>query len=188
MGRNFRTGAAALTAGGVLLLAAGCGGTDDGTGRKDRGAPRTATGTVEQLAEKATCEPDIQIDAAELRQGLCGEGDGRYVLTTFATHRGQQDWLSEAQAYGGSYLVGPKWVAVGEPEVLAGVRDSLGGEVETAPSHGGSEHPGEKEHPGGAEPSGKPGHSGDGDSGGHGDGHSGDGGSGRHGDGHSGAH
>ncbi|MBQ0985172.1 hypothetical protein KBZ10_11700 [Streptomyces sp. F63] len=121
---------------GALLLTAGCGGGDGGA--DDRaGAPETATGTVEQLAGKAGCEkPNLQIDAEELRQGRCGEGDGRYVLATFATHRGQQDWLSEAEGYGGTYLVGPKWVAVGSPEVVASLRGKLGGDIETGASHG----------------------------------------------------
>ncbi|MEU8570847.1 hypothetical protein AB0C51_21325 [Streptomyces pathocidini] len=120
------------------LVAAGCGG-----GGRDRGGSEAApsapvTGTVEQLAARTSCEPNLQIDAAELRQGACRTGAGRYVLATFATHQGQQRWLREAQAYGGSYLVGRRWVAVGDTEVLRTLRFRLGGELESAQGpHGG---------------------------------------------------
>ncbi|MCC3654468.1 hypothetical protein LIX60_24010 [Streptomyces sp. S07_1.15] len=120
----------------ALLLTAGCGGGDGGAD-DGAGVPETATGTVEQLAGKAGCgKPNLQIDAEELRQGRCGTGDGRYVLATFATHQGQQDWLSEAEGYGGTYLVGPKWVAVGSPKVVESLRGKLGGDIETGASHG----------------------------------------------------
>lgn len=138
------TGRAALVSA-VLLLTAGCGGEEE-KGRE--GAPEPATGTVEQLAAKASCKPDMQIDAAELRQGICTTKDGKYVLATFATNQGQQNWLSEAQAYGGSYLVGRKWVAVGDPKVLDTLRGRLGGEVETAVTHGDPSH-GDPSHDGG---------------------------------------
>ncbi|MFG2191270.1 hypothetical protein [Streptomyces sp. NPDC048639] len=135
--RRMSSRAAALSA--VLLFAAGCGLMDDG----DK-VPKTATGTVEQLAKKAECKPDIQVDAADLRQGMCDAGNKRkYVLATFKSNTGQQDWLSSAQAYGGSYLVGPKWVAAGDADVIGDLRGKLGGNVEKAPDHeghgGGSE-------------------------------------------------
>ncbi|MGP3924108.1 hypothetical protein [Streptomyces sp. 8N616] len=141
--RRIPSRAAVLSA--VLLLAAGCGGEDDG-----EKVPKTATGTVEQLAEKAKCKPDMQIDATEIRQGICKTRGGKYVLATFKTNIGQQNWLSSAQAYGGSYLVGRKWVAVGDPKVIGSLRGRLGGEVETAPDHGHSSGggPSHKEHSG----------------------------------------
>ncbi|HCA87018.1 MAG TPA: hypothetical protein DEQ61_16930 [Streptomyces sp.] len=183
---NPRAGAAAAALSGVLLLTgcegSGSSGSGSGDGKDAQKPPSTATGTLEQLAEKAGCEPDMQTDAAELRQGVCGTkggaaekgakggegsgakgGDGRYVLTTFATNRGQQDWLSEAQAYGGSYLVGPKWVAVGDPGVLGTLRGRLGGEIETAPAHSG----GAGTHSGPPGTPGRGGHDGHGDRNGH---------------------
>ncbi|MEV2246937.1 hypothetical protein [Streptomyces sp. NPDC049970] len=126
-----RRAAAAVLAGFALLTA--CGGGADG----DDGptVPPTASGTLEQIASKAHCEPNVQTDAEELRQANCNTGDGRYVLATFATDRGQREWINEAKAYGGSYLVGRKWVAVGDPEVVAALRGRLGGTVETASPH-----------------------------------------------------
>ncbi|MGW1496101.1 hypothetical protein [Streptomyces sp. NPDC002402] len=121
----------------ALTLAAACGSGDDGDGRGGDGdkAPTTATGTLEQLAEQAKCKPNIQTDAAELRQANCTTGDGKYVLATFATDRGQREWINEANDYGGSYLVGRKWVAVGDAKVVTALRGRLGGTVETGSEH-----------------------------------------------------
>ncbi|MBA2948492.1 hypothetical protein [Streptomyces himalayensis] len=118
-------------AGAVVLLAlTGC-----GAGEDPDGAPKTATGSLEHLAGEVDCKPDIQTDADELRQAICRNGDGRFVLATFATDRGQREWLNQAKDYGGSYLVGPKWVAVGEAKVVTALRGRLGGTVETGTSH-----------------------------------------------------
>ncbi|MGW8887391.1 hypothetical protein [Streptomyces sp. NPDC055749] len=136
-GQGRRAAAAVLV--GVALLAGCGGGAADGDGDGEGDVPPTATGTLEQLAAKARCEPNLQTDAKEIRQANCRTGEGRYVLATFATDRGQREWLDEANDYGGSYLVGRKWVAVGEPKVVAALRGRLGGTVETAsPHHSGS--------------------------------------------------
>ncbi|MFI7286451.1 hypothetical protein ACIBRY_07305 [Streptomyces anulatus] len=130
-------GAAAVVLAGFLLLT-GCGmePSDDDGGGRERPTPKpAATGTLEQLAEKAGCDPNVQTDAAELRQANCTTDEGRYVLTTFATDRGQREWINEAKDYGGSYLVGRQWVAVGDPDVVAALRGRLGGTVETASPH-----------------------------------------------------
>ncbi|MFT9668028.1 hypothetical protein ACMZ5F_18805 [Streptomyces rhizosphaericola] len=124
----------------ALLLLTGCsaGGEEeaaDGAGKDHPSAPPTATGTLEQLAEKSGCEPKVQTDADELRQANCTTSTGRYVLTTFATDRGQREWINEAKDYGGSYLVGRRWVAAGEAKVVAVLRGRLGGTVETASPH-----------------------------------------------------
>jgi hypothetical protein len=122
----------------ALTLATACGSGDDGDGRggdKDPKPPTTATGTLEQLAEKAECKPNIQTDADELRQANCTTGDGKYVLATFATDRGQREWINAANDYGGSYLVGRRWVAVGEAKVVTALRGRLGGTVETGSQH-----------------------------------------------------
>jgi hypothetical protein len=132
---------------GVLLLP-GCGGENGEKGEKESRAPRTATGTVEQLAAKTGCEPNMQIDAEELRQGICETGDGRYVLATFRTDKNQRDWINEAKPYGGTYLVGKRWVAVGEAKVLGTLRGRLGGTVESGEDHSGGS--GESGHSGGS--------------------------------------
>lgn len=134
MRRGRRSGgrAAAVVLAGLALLTA-CGG--GGGGEDKPHVPPTVTGSLEQLATKAHCEPNIQTDAQELRQANCTTDEGRYVLATFATDRGQREWINEANDYGGSYLVGRKWVAVGEANVVAALRGRLGGTVETASPH-----------------------------------------------------
>ncbi|WP_338695878.1 hypothetical protein V2W30_11435 [Streptomyces sp. Q6] len=125
-----------LVAGAVALAvstAAGCGSGDSGDGAPK--IPRTASGTLEQLARKAGCDPDVQTDAEELRQANCGSGEARYVLATFATDRGQAEWLDAADDYGGTYLIGRKWIAVGADKVVTRLRGRLGGTVERSSSH-----------------------------------------------------
>ncbi|MCX4822618.1 hypothetical protein OG883_22500 [Streptomyces sp. NBC_01142] len=142
--RNARAGLAVL----ALALVAACGSGDDGDGRGDDAkVPATATGSLEQLAKKVECKPNIQTDADELRQANCTTDDGKYVLATFATDRGQREWINEANDYGGSYLVGRKWVAVGEAKVVTALRGRLGGEVETGSQH----HSGNSGSSGGSE-------------------------------------
>ncbi|WUW18887.1 hypothetical protein OG707_09220 [Streptomyces sp. NBC_01465] len=118
---------------------------------EDHRTPKTATGTLEQLAAQAECTPEIATDAAELKQANCTTQDGRYVLATFATDRGQREWINGAKDYGGTYLVGRKWVAVGEGKVVTALRGRLGGTVEE-----GSQHHSGSSGSGGSEP----GHSG----------------------------
>ncbi|MEV6393854.1 hypothetical protein AB0M39_03570 [Streptomyces sp. NPDC051907] len=134
----------------ALTLAAACTSGGDGDGRGGDGdakEPETATGSLEQLAEKVECKPNISTDADELRQANCTTDDGKYVLTTFATDRGQREWINEANDYGGSYLVGRKWVAVGEAKVVEALRGRLGGTVETGSDH----HSGDSGGSGGTE-------------------------------------
>lgn len=118
----------------ALPAAAACDAGGGGGGESDA-APETATGTLEQLAAKVSCEPNIQTDAKEIRQANCETKDGQYVLATFATDRGQREWINEANDYGGAYLVGRKWVAVGEEKVVTALRGRLGGAVERGASH-----------------------------------------------------
>jgi hypothetical protein len=111
--------------------------------------PETATGSLEQLASAVNCAPEFQTDEAEIRQAICENGDGRFILATFATDQGQRMWLDAAQDYGGHYLVGAKWVAVGETKVVTALRGQLGGTMEEGLAHHGSSGGGGEEmHPG----------------------------------------
>jgi hypothetical protein len=94
-----------------------------------------ATGSLESLAARVRCSPDVQTDTDTVRQALCATSAGRFVLATFATDRGQREWIDEAEDYGGFYLVGRKWVAVGEHKVVTALRGTLGGEVERGADH-----------------------------------------------------
>jgi hypothetical protein len=124
--RRTRAGLALVAA---LVALTGC------TGGGEDTAPPPATGTLEQLARRAGCTPDIQTDAAEIRQADCGSGSGRYVLLTFATDRGRAEWLDAADDYGGTYLLGRRWIAVGPEASVTRLRERLGGTVERAAGH-----------------------------------------------------
>jgi hypothetical protein len=140
---------AVLAAAGVVgvLALSGCGSAGEPP------APATATGSLEQLASQVGCAPEIQTDAAEIRQAICAGDGGKFVLTTFAADAGQRQWLDVAEDYGGHYLVGDRWVAVGGTEVIAALRGRLGGTTEEGRSH----HPAAG---GGEEMAGHPGHHG----------------------------
>ncbi|MFF1447043.1 hypothetical protein ACFVYF_02555 [Streptomyces sp. NPDC058274] len=117
----------------ALLALTGCGGS--GAADQDDKVPATATGSLEDLASEVKCEPDIQTDADEIRQAVCKNTDGKFILATFATDRGQREWLNSAKDYGGAYLVGAKWVAVGEMKTVMALRGQLGGTMEEGASH-----------------------------------------------------
>ncbi|MET7678228.1 hypothetical protein, partial [Streptomyces seoulensis] len=87
----------AVLVGAVVLTLAGCGAGQDDTAK----VPATATGSLESLAAEVKCRPDMQTDADEIRQALCKNADGKFVLATFATDRGQREWINDAKDYGG---------------------------------------------------------------------------------------
>lgn len=122
----IRTGLLGLAA---LTLAA-CG----GHGGHDAGKAAEPA-TIEQLAAKTGCTLTGKRAAEELQQGACQTAKGRYTLVGFATDRGQQAWLEEAKPWGGTYLVGARWVAVGTPQTMESLRGTLGGTVLNGARH-----------------------------------------------------
>lgn len=134
---------------GVLGLA-GCGGSG-GSGdsvREDSGkATGAATGgdggsagpsavaagpaTVEQLAEAVGCTAQIRMTVEDYRQGVCKKGGTGYTLITFTTEKNKRDWVDYAQMYGGTYLIGTRWVIGTDDEKnVKGAQGKLGGSVE----------------------------------------------------------
>ncbi|MFD9323472.1 hypothetical protein ACFWDQ_38505 [Streptomyces sp. NPDC060053] len=121
----------AVAAAAAALVLTGCG--SDGA---EETVPVTATGSLEHLAAEVKCTPDMQTDADELRQALCKNADGKFILLTFATDRGQREWINGAKDYGGHYLVGRKWVVVGEEtSTVTALRKTLGGDIEEGTDH-----------------------------------------------------
>ncbi|MEU6367262.1 hypothetical protein ABZ876_16380 [Streptomyces sp. NPDC046931] len=125
----------------ALLMLTGCAGSGESGGAGGK-APATATGSLEDLAADVKCKPNIQTDADEIRQAICTNPDGKFVLATFATDRGQREWINDAKDYGGYYLVGRKWVAVGDDGVVKALRGTLGGDVEIGVDHHAHTHSG----------------------------------------------
>ncbi|WP_192583451.1 hypothetical protein [Streptomyces albicerus] len=114
----------------AVLAVTGCGSEDGG-----EKVPETASGSLEHLASEAGCKPNMQTDADTIRQAICKNTDGKFVLATFATDRGQREWLNGAKDYGGYYLVGRKWVAIGEKKMVTALRGQLGGILEEGSEH-----------------------------------------------------
>ena len=121
----------AVAAAAAALVLTGCGSSDGGT----QAVPETATGSLEQLAAEVKCKPNMQTAADTIRQALCKKGKEKYVLATFATDRGQREWINGAKDYGGHYLVGRKWIAVGETKTVTTLRATLGGDIEEGQDH-----------------------------------------------------
>ena len=132
----------ALSGAALVLALAGCG-SGSGSATDTKAVPSAATGSLEHLAAEVKCTPDMQTDADTIRQAICKKGKEKYILATFATDRGQREWINTAKDYGGYYLVGRKWVAVGHQDVVAELRGTLGGTLEQGTDH--SAHSGHDE-------------------------------------------
>ncbi|MFI6147592.1 hypothetical protein [Streptomyces sp. NPDC051109] len=151
MPRSPRPAARAAAAAAVLLATLLCGGcaarvaagpqapSDPSASPAAASAARPAQ--LQDIADALGCTPEITVDAEELREGACGSGQEGFRMATFTSEQGRQTWLTEAQMYGGTYLVGPTWViTAASAEVLAGAHTRLGGTIETASGHGSSPH------------------------------------------------
>ncbi|MFI7127869.1 hypothetical protein ACIBQ1_19375 [Nonomuraea sp. NPDC050153] len=120
----------------ALVLVAGCGSEARPVAMASPAAGRyqEAVLSAEELAAKVGCKPAMRTKAAELREGVCRTADGNYVVTSFTTEQGRRDWLDYAQMYGGSHLVGRRWVVSAAPAVLETLRKTLGGELQIGSS------------------------------------------------------
>lgn len=99
--------------------------------------PAGPPASVARIAAALGCRADIILDAQELREGGCTTRAGVFRILTFSSDAKKRAWLTEAQAYGGSYLVGTRWSVTGPSRnALLPLRDSLGGTVEAGAGHG----------------------------------------------------
>ncbi|MEV6728352.1 MULTISPECIES: hypothetical protein [unclassified Streptomyces] len=143
MPRSPRIAAAALLA---TLLCGGCAarvaaGPQDPAASSSAPASSARPAPLQEIAAALGCTPEITVDAEELREGACGAGAEGFRMATFTTEQGRQTWLTEAQMYGGTYLVGPTWViTAASAEALAPAHTRLGGTIETTPGHGSAAH------------------------------------------------
>ncbi|MFF3333838.1 hypothetical protein ACFYWX_30540 [Streptomyces sp. NPDC002888] len=129
----------ALTASLALLpLATACSGSNDDASADSEptevsAAPAAgvvAPAKVEVIAGLIGCTAKIRIDADELREGVCHAKKADYIITTFPEEKYKDTWLDSASIYGGTYLVGTRWVVAAKPEQLGGLRSKLGGTVQ----------------------------------------------------------
>ena len=120
----------------AVLSAAACSGQGSGAAPAASSKPYS----LEQIAAQTDCQMQLQSNVADFRQGACQTTNGRYVVMTFSTQQAGDNWLKEAQNWGGTYLVGPRWVIVGTPQQLEPFRAKLGGKIEEGDQHGGAGH------------------------------------------------
>lgn len=113
------------------LLLTGCAAATPNAAQPPKASPKG----LEELARDTGCTVQVQTNASELRQGACQTGAGQYTLLTFATDQAAGTWLSEAKIWGGTYLVGTRWVIVGTPQQLATFQNKVGGNVQSGDSH-----------------------------------------------------
>ncbi|MBT2209859.1 hypothetical protein [Actinomadura sp. NEAU-AAG7] len=142
MGFTHHLGAARLLRGAaVLALAlpstAGCAGQDGGHRGHGAGERAGTPASLDQLAARTGCTLTGHRRAQELQQGNCANSRGRYVLVSFTTDRGLTSWMAEAKPWGGSYLVGTRWVAVSTPATLQTLQKDLGGRIMSGDAHSG---------------------------------------------------
>ncbi|HEX8005091.1 MAG TPA: hypothetical protein VF482_01535 [Trebonia sp.] len=113
----------------ALLSTVACSGSEPGG--ETATSTETVLGpppTVEQLAAKVGCTPDIQVDAADLRTGACKTDVGQFFVNTFATQQGKDEWMDQAPEYN-PHLVGNLWTVLAERPVLDALKGKLGGDL-----------------------------------------------------------
>ncbi|OKH99144.1 hypothetical protein A6A06_26570 [Streptomyces sp. CB02923] len=93
--------------------------------------------SMARIASALGCRADVIIEAQELREGGCTTGAGVFRILTFSSDGKKRAWLTEAQAYGGTYLVGTRWSVTGPSRsALLPLRRALGGTIESGTGHG----------------------------------------------------
>ncbi|MEV0666513.1 hypothetical protein ACIBI3_27810 [Actinomadura luteofluorescens] len=115
----------------ALPLAAGCSAASDASGGK---AAKPAS--LAELAQQTDCSLTGKRKVEDLEQGNCKTAKGRYVLLSFTSDNGMNAWLEEAKPWGGTYLVGARWVAVSQQQTLESLREDLGGKIVQGDGHG----------------------------------------------------
>ncbi|MFD5142210.1 hypothetical protein [Streptomyces sp. NPDC058401] len=150
----------------AALLCAGCAGCTTGAssagsaspgGGGRAASPPPAPEPLDRIAAALGCNPEVTVDAQEVREGACAVGAQAFRLATFSTAEGRAAWLTESRQYGGTYLVGERWVVTApSAEALTPARDRLGGTLDSAPAHTHGAHPDgahtDAAHPDGAQP------------------------------------
>jgi hypothetical protein len=85
---------------------------------------------IAAVARAAGCTPRQTVRNATYTQAACITPSSHLTITTFASDKGQQEWLDEAIPYGGAYLIGKRWVVgANDPTGMNKIATSLGGTI-----------------------------------------------------------
>lgn len=132
----------------AALLCVGCTGSAAGPGSSGsegggRAAPPpSAPEPLDRIAAALGCSPEVTVDAQEVREGACAVEGRAFRMATFSTAEGRAAWLAESRQYGGTYLVGERWIITGpSADALTPARATLGGTLDSAPGHTHGAHP-----------------------------------------------
>ncbi|MGW0389962.1 hypothetical protein ACWDYJ_03475 [Streptomyces sp. NPDC003042] len=143
--QSFRPALSAVTAVCAALLCGGCAGPSAPhapAGTHDDRQSGTRSVSIEEIATAIGCTAEVNVQAEELREGGCESGQGAYRMVTFAAEPGLRAWLTEARNYGGTYLVGDRWVVTTpSADALTALRGRLGGSLENGDTHTGHHTP-----------------------------------------------
>lgn len=124
-----------------LLLAAGCGNSGEEAAAPPQKNQTTEAPpalpsmpspfvSVEQMATTVGCEAKASGNTKDFRQTSCIQDGDRFSFLNFDTPEAQAAWLDYALIWGGSYLVGDRWVLQGPTiDDMKKLRNSLGGEI-----------------------------------------------------------
>ncbi|GAA4371732.1 hypothetical protein GCM10023088_24530 [Actinomadura verrucosospora] len=115
----------------AMPVAAGCSAGSDASGGK-----AAEPASLAELAQRTDCSLTGKRKVKDLEQGNCKTARGRYVLLSFTSDNGMNAWLEEAKPWGGTYLVGARWVAVSQQQTLESLRGDLGGRIVQGDGHG----------------------------------------------------
>lgn len=87
--------------------------------------------TVADMAAFVGCVPEPVGKTSDFRQATCTAPKGKLVLLDFDTTEGMRAWLDTAMLYGGTYLVGDRWVLSADSvEYMETLRSEFGGKIE----------------------------------------------------------
>lgn len=128
----------AVAAASVVALLGGCSDSGGGTAAVSaNGAPPT----VEKLASALKCKVKITKKVEDYRLGTCKKDKTLFTLITFKDNEAKRGWLDFSKSYGGTYLVGSRWLALADADTkLAPVQAKFGGTIEEGQSHGKGRH------------------------------------------------
>lgn len=130
---HSRFALAALATGSAVMLLAGCGGPDTAAVAKSSKPP-----TIKNLGAAVGCKPENPRKGKlkDYRQGVCKVKKTTYTFVTFDNNKAKRGYLDYSKWYGGTYLVGSRWIVVTQQASKLGVLQAkFGGSVEKGRQH-----------------------------------------------------